>query len=758
MRRSVLVSVAAVTAWAASVALAFAQAAAPAPGAAASRAVPRAAVPAYLVIDLQTGRRLAIRRENVLRTAVPPGSIAKIATLMAALDARVVTPGATFVCGRRTAVEGETVTCSHPSLGRPLTLAEAVAHSCNSAFASIASRLRREDFDRALGALGLPPSDPTVPVAIAGLGLRGVRATPAQLLNALVRAVLPLPPSAPAPGAGRAMDESRRVLLEGLRGSADYGTAAVIAAHGVTAFAKTGTAPMPGGRYMGLVVAIAPADHPTVGVVVVAPGAAGMDAAGVAADRLQEALARPAPQKAEPVVEVQLRIGRTKPSGRYEVETIGLEEYVARVVAAEAGPGAGPEAREALAVVARTYALANRDRHRGEGFDLCDLTHCQAVGRATSASRRSAEATRGQVLRYGANVASVYYTASCGGQSERPGQVWKGAADMPYLPSHSEDECRAASRWTSEIAAAGLVRALRVAGMKGQEIRNLWVRSRSATGRAARIAVTGFEPAEIDGEAFRLAVGRTLGWHLLKSTDFNVTRTASGYRFDGHGAGHGVGLCVMGATRQARAGAKAEAILAAYFPGTSLGAIALPEPRVDVTVPAGAERERTVVVDLVRRTLKDYATRLSVPAPSTVTLVFHPTVESYLRATGQPWWTAAATQGHKVDLLPPSVLRQRGTFERTLRHEIAHVITAERLRDRPFWVREAAAMYVSNEIPLSKDDAVEQAASDGLRRTCPSDEEMRRFASADAMREAYARAAACYAEQLASGKRWDEIR
>ena len=730
-----------------------AQPPAPAQGPPASRAVPRAAVPAYLVVELQTGRRLAVRREDVLRTAVPPGSLANIATLLAAVESHAVEPGETFLCRRRTEIDGETIICSHPALGRPLTLAEALAHSCHSTFAAIASRLRREDFDCALVSLGLPPSDPAVSLVSAALGLRGARATPEQMLNAFVRAV------GAGGGVKLAADASRPVLVEGLQGAATYGTAAAIKSHGVTALAKTGTAPIPGGRPVGLVVAVAPADRPTVGVVVVAPGAVGVDAVGVAADRLQEILVRTVAPKAEPIPEVQVRMGKSKASGRSEVETIGLEEYVARVVAADAVAGGGLEARKAEAVVARTFALANRDRHRAEGFDVCDLPHCQRAIRATSASRQAAEATRGQVLRYGPNVASIYSTLSCGGQTERPGQVWKGVADAAYLPSRAEDECRAASRWTSEIPSAGLARALRAAGMKGQEIRNLWVRSRSAAGRAARIAASGFEPQEIDGEVFRLAVGRTLGWQLLKSTDFNVTRTAEGYRFDGRGEGHGVGLCLMGAARAAKTGATAESILSVYFPGTSLGVVALAEPRVEVTVPAGAERDREAAMDAAKHWLKEYATRLSVPAPPLVSLVYHPSVESYLRTTGQPWWTGGATQGHKVDLLPPSVLRQRGTFDCTLRHEIAHVVIADRLRDRPLWVREAAAMYLSNEIPLSKDEAVVKATgAPGSRRSCPSDEEMRQLASAEVMRDAYARAAACYAEQLAAGKKWDEIR
>ena len=44
----------------------------------------------------------------------------------------------------------------------------------------------------------------------------------------------------------------------------------------------------------------------------------------------------------------------------------------------------------------------------------------------------------------------------------------------------------------------------------------------------------------------RVAVGRTLGWQFIKSTAFELRRTAGEYRFTGHGSGHGVGLCVIG--------------------------------------------------------------------------------------------------------------------------------------------------------------------------------------------------------------------
>src|SRR5262245_38050062 len=103
-----------------------------------------------------------------------------------------------------------------------------------------------------------------------------------------------------------------------------------------------------------------------------------------------------------------LRVGLTRPGGGYTIATIPLETYVARVLAGEAARESPPAALEALAITVRTYALANRSRHRADGFDVCDETHCQVLRPATAATERAAEATAGRVLLYRGAVASVY--------------------------------------------------------------------------------------------------------------------------------------------------------------------------------------------------------------------------------------------------------------------------------------------------------------------------------------------------------------
>ena len=65
-----------------------------------------------------------------------------------------------------------------------------------------------------------------------------------------------------------------------------------------------------------------------------------------------------------------------------------MDDYIAQVLAGEGQPRAGDAAQQALAITARTFALSNLNRHRREGFDLCDTTHCQVVRAATDDDAR----------------------------------------------------------------------------------------------------------------------------------------------------------------------------------------------------------------------------------------------------------------------------------------------------------------------------------------------------------------------------------
>ncbi len=664
-----------------------------------------------------------------------------------------------------------------------------MAVSCNVWFATIGARLPRARLDGVLAALGLPPTPAGVPMPLAATGVRATPSTPLSWVDALSR-LLRQPSAVPL------SPDTRATLIEGLRGAALYGTAGAFSERGMDVLAATGTANQAVGGTQGVVVAAWPASAPTQAIVLVASGVAGKDAAGLAAavaadpSRLAGMVPRrdatpsppPSAHSAEPLGPV--RVGTPRAGGGHAVEVVPLEQYVARVLAGEAAAGSPAAAFQALAIAIRTFAVGNRRRHQRDGFDLCTLTHCQVLKSAYAAVRDAASATGGQVLLAGGAVASVFHSASCGGRTERPSAVWPGAEDPAYLPSKSDRACRGEPRWAAEIPVQDLERTLTAAGYRGVRLRGLKVGGRSASGRVARVRLDGMTPDAISGQDLRMVVGRTLGWHLLKSTDFTVRRTREGYRFDGKGFGHGVGLCALGSVRRAEQGDTAREILEAYFPGAQLAR--LPEapvaprsvraapvpparetteaaaardapeaPGLTLQLPATAEPERGALTAFARRAAADLARATGQPVPAQLRLVFHPSADSFRRQTGEPWWSAARSRGARIDLLPPAVLRERGTVEATVRHELAHVLTAAALEGRPEWVKEGVAMHFAGDPPPAS-----LLGPDGVPRrvSCPSDDDLRRPVSAASARQAYGLAAACAARALSEGTRWQDIR
>ena len=79
---------------------------------------------------------------------------------------------------------------------------------------------------------------------------------------------------------------------------------------------------------------------------------------------------------------------------------------------------------------------------------------------------------------------------------------------------------------------------------------------------AAHPEVTGDIYVDLPSNAV-IKVDHQCTWHHYNPDQKLVLR--------GNGYGHGVGMCQWGAIGRARAGQTARAILAAYYPGTSVG-------------------------------------------------------------------------------------------------------------------------------------------------------------------------------------------
>ncbi|HYT49562.1 MAG TPA: SpoIID/LytB domain-containing protein, partial [Pyrinomonadaceae bacterium] len=413
--------------------------------------------------------------------------------------------------------------------------------------------------------------------------------------------------------------QHRAIIIEGMRGAVRYGTArnAHLDSLPLYILGKTGTSqPAKGFRSNGWFVgfaAHAPANSSTepapneidLAVLVMVAHSHGAEAATLAkpifetfAERFEDVHHRDTEDHRDST-ETNYAI-RNPQSAIVSVHLVtenvtkemSLEDYVLGVMRAEGSMETEPEALKALAIAIRTYALKNHGRHAKDGYDFCSTTHCQRFVSGDPTVREGADA-RGSTLPDGRISAAVrttegqilidergqpvdsYFGASCGGETANIGTLW-GKTPPAYLRGVHDEFCISGphANWTDVISRADLLRALQSDARTnvGSRLDQITLSKRDETGRAEVITLDGEHRKIVRGWDFKIIVGRVLGWNLLKSSRFEVSRHGSNFVFRGSGFGHGLGLCQEGAHVMAQRGANYQRILEKYFPGTHVGA------------------------------------------------------------------------------------------------------------------------------------------------------------------------------------------
>jgi stage II sporulation protein D len=271
-----------------------------------------------------------------------------------------------------------------------------------------------------------------------------------------------------------------------------------------------------------------------------------------------------------------------------QIVRIPIDDYVAGTLRGELGPSTirNPALAGMLdvqAIVARTYAVSNLDRHQTEGFDLCDSTHCQVYrGRrdedahVADAAALAAARTRGQVLTFEGRAILALFHADCGGHTAAADVVW-GGRPVPYLRAVPDWFCTRNARppWAFEITSAALRDALGAdtRAALGGHLESLEVSRRDPAGRAALVTIVGDRTVTLRAEELRSSILRAFGPRSLYSTRFTVAPIDGGFRFTGTGNGHGVGLCQTGAELRVKGGLQPAAILAHYYPGSRVDTV-----------------------------------------------------------------------------------------------------------------------------------------------------------------------------------------
>jgi stage II sporulation protein D len=265
-------------------------------------------------------------------------------------------------------------------------------------------------------------------------------------------------------------------------------------------------------------------------------------------------------------------------------QRVRLSDYVVGTTLSEitpTGESATTVARvyEVQSVVARSWALAHLGRHRADGFDLCDETHCQLYQpdrlRTSSFARAASDAerrTRGRVLWYGGQPVDAVFHADCGGHTTTPTTAWNGT-DFPYLPARADQVPGVRHRtWTFELSAAEWRTLLNGDGRTavGNVFGGMAVVRTGPGDRVTQLRISGSRERMVSGEVLRIVVGAARGPRAVMSSRFSVETSDTGIRLIGTGFGHGVGLCQVGAMARARRGDSLADILKHYFPGTEL--------------------------------------------------------------------------------------------------------------------------------------------------------------------------------------------
>lgn len=239
------------------------------------------------------------------------------------------------------------------------------------------------------------------------------------------------------------------------------------------------------------------------------------------------------------------------------------------------------------------------DSHHG--FDVCSDDHCQRYqGLPECGNARTSEAiesTRGEVLldSHG-EIADARFSKCCGGMTEHFSSCWRDE-DFDYLPGQKDDWCdlsdmpeeereqflrsilkgydqatRDYHDWSVTVRKSDIAANLRKQyNINVGNVSKLYPTERGISGRITRLCIEGTTDAVVVGK--ELTIRRLLSERCLYSSWFDAENHGDVFILRGHGWGHGVGLCQIGAARMAYAGKDYREILRFYYPGTEISKI-----------------------------------------------------------------------------------------------------------------------------------------------------------------------------------------
>lgn len=240
------------------------------------------------------------------------------------------------------------------------------------------------------------------------------------------------------------------------------------------------------------------------------------------------------------------------------INRVYLEHYIQGVLFAEGGLGHHSEYYKVQALISRTYAFNNLNKHVNDGYNLCSRVHCQAYKGHKHVNNDIKEAVNDTenliITDVKLNPITAAFYSNSGGQTANSEDVW--VMPLPYLRSKIDSFSLNQKNylWSRKINKTNWIN---------------YLQQKTTTVVPNDSVLLNHTPEEravfYANEKFKILLKDIRKDWKLKSTNFSIRYNNEYVFLDGRGFGHGVGLSQEGAMNMANKKYNYKEILIYYY-------------------------------------------------------------------------------------------------------------------------------------------------------------------------------------------------
>ena len=244
------------------------------------------------------------------------------------------------------------------------------------------------------------------------------------------------------------------------------------------------------------------------------------------------------------------------------INNVEFETYLAGVVQSEIY-GQQSDIFRIQAMISRTWAMRNMNKHKADGYNFCDYVHCQAYQNRCvrpDIMLGTMQSSGETIVDSEGKLIDTPFHSNSGGQTANSEDVWRAA--LPYLRSVQDTFSfhMRQSDWTKVIPREKWI--------------NYFAKTHKLNVQDPEVLNTllTFEQKERKAKILGVQLTRVRTDFGLKSTFFSVTTDpkTGDVVLNGHGYGHGVGLSQEGTIRMVGLGIAYDSIIRHYYTGASI--------------------------------------------------------------------------------------------------------------------------------------------------------------------------------------------